>query len=103
MPAGVRVCREDIHLKFKRSGILTKLILAAILIYAIASLAILRGKIEEANVEKAQLEQQVADKTAEKEKMQYAIENSDDDEVIKEVAKDKIGLVEQDEEIYYAG
>lgn len=99
----VQMCREEIHLKFKRAGILTKLILAAIIIYAITSLTVLRGKIEDANIAKAQLTEQVADKTAENEKMQYAIENRDDDDVIREVAKDKLGLVEQDEEIYYIG
>lgn len=95
--------QEGIHLKFKRAGILTKLILAVLLIYVITSLVVLRTKIQDARDAQAQLEQQALETTAVNEEMRYAIENSDDDDVIKDVARDKLGLVEPGEEVYYAG
>jgi cell division protein FtsB len=35
--------------------------------------------------------------------MRYAIENSDDEDVIRDIARDKLNLVEPGEEVYYAG
>lgn len=68
-----------------------------------ASLVTLRTKVETAKVNEAALQQQVDDKTASNEQMRYAVENKDDPEVIEGVARDKLGLVQQDEEVYKAG
>jgi len=59
--------------------------------------------VETAKVNEAALQQQVDDKTASNEQMRYAVENKDDPEVIEGVARDKLGLVQQDEEVYKAG
>jgi len=69
----------------------------------VASLVTLRTKVETAKVNEAALQQQVDDKTASNEQMRYAVENKDDPEVIEGVARDKLGLVQQDEEVYKAG
>ena len=89
-------------MSFKRAGIFTKVVIIVLLVYAMVTLVRLRARIEEVTVEEQALMQQVADKTAENDKTKHAIENRDDDEVIEDVARD-LGLVAQDEEVYYAG
>ena len=49
----------------------------------------------------ADLRAELASALADVEEMEYAIENSGDDEVIEDVARDRLGLVMPDEEIYY--
>lgn len=88
-------------MRFKRTGIFTKLIIVFLLVYAVMSLVTLRGKIADAERQQAELEQQVADITAENDAMQYALDNRDDDKVIEDIARSE-GYVYQDEEVYYA-
>lgn len=88
-------------MRFKRTGILTKMIIVFLLVYAVMSLVNLRGKIADAEKQQAALEQQVADITAENDAMQYALDNRDDDKVIEDIAR-REGYVYQDEEVYYA-
>lgn len=90
-------------MKIRHAGIFTKIVLLVLLVYAVASLVTLRTKVETAKVNEAALQQQVDDKTASNEQMRYAVENKDDPEVIEGVARDKLGLVQQDEEVYKAG
>jgi len=45
----------------------------------------------------------VSEQAAKNEDMEHAIENSDDEEILKEVARDKLGLAEYDEKVFYAG
>ena len=51
--------------------------------------------------EKAQLEQEIRETQAENEEIRHDIENSDDDGVISEYARDKLGLAYEDETVYY--
>ena len=89
-------------MKRKKSSILTKIIIAALLIYASVTLVTLFAKIESAQAGQEQLKAEVADTAAEVAEMEYAIENKSDADVIEDVARDKLGLVMPDEEIYYA-
>lgn len=89
-------------MRFKRTGILTKLIIIALLIYAVTSLVMLRTKIEDAENLRRELEGKVADITASNDEMQFALDHRDDDEVLAEIAR-REGYVYQDEEVYYAG
>lgn len=90
-------------MRLKRTGILTKVIIVILLTYAVLSLIRLRSRIDSAEAEKEALQQQVADVSAENDDMRYAIENSDDEDVIRDIARDKLNLVEPGEEVYYAG
>ena len=90
-------------MKIKKASIFTKLIILAIIVYAVSSMVVIRGKIESARIHQAELEEQVAELSAENAEMEYAIEHSDDDDVIGDIARDKLGLVDQDEQVYYAG
>ncbi len=87
----------------RRTGILTKMVLAVLLVYAVVSLIALRGKITQAEQKNVELQQQVADLTAQNDDIQYDIEHSEDDDVIRDIARDKLNLVEPGEEVFYAG
>ena len=88
-------------MKRKKSSIITKIIIAALLIYASVTLVTLCVRIKNAKAGQEQLKEEAANASAEVAEMEYAIENKDDDEVIEDVARKKLGLVMPDEEIYY--
>jgi len=88
-------------LKHKLTGILTKFVILALALYAGISLVRLIGRIDEAMAEKTQLEQEIRETQAENEEIRHDIENSDDDGVISEYARDKLGLAYEDETVYY--
>ena len=92
---------EETAVKFKRAGIFTKIIIVALLVYAVVSIISLRGRIDEAEATRASLEQQVEDQMAENESMKYDIKNSGDEDVVEDIAREKLGLVRPDEKVFY--
>ena len=86
-------------MRFKRAGFLTKIIVLALLIYMATSLLEMRGQLQSVQQERDILAQQVADQRLENQELSEAIENSDDPEVLEEVARDR-GYVKQDEVLY---
>ena len=86
-------------MRFKRAGFLTKIVVLALLIYMATSLLDLRGQIQAIQEERDTLAQQVSDQQLENQELSEAIENSDDPEVLEEVARDR-GYVKQDEVLY---
>ena len=86
-------------MEFKRAGFLTKIVVLALLIYMAAALLDLRGKIQEVQVQRDELAQQVTDQQLENRKLADAIANSDDPEVQERVARDR-GYVEQRETLF---
>lgn len=88
-------------MRLKRAGIITKLVVLALVIYASVTLLGLRGKIEGAKAAQAELQAQVADKAVENAQMKYAIDNKDNDEVIAEIARESLGLVKPGERVFY--
>ena len=81
-------------MKLKRAGFLTKIVVLALLIYMATSLLDLRGQIQTAQVQRDTLARQVSDQ-----ELEAAIENSDDPEMLEQVAREK-GHVKQDEIVY---
>lgn len=84
---------------FKRAGLLTKLVVLALLMYMAISLLDLRGKIKDVQLQRDALAQQVADQQWEKKRLEAAIANSDDPEMLEQVARDR-GYVEKDETLF---
>lgn len=84
---------------FKRAGFLTKIVVLALLIYMAISLLDLRGKIQDVEGQRADLVRQVTDQRLENQKLQDAIENSDDPEMLEQVARDR-GYVEENETLF---
>ena len=86
-------------MRFKRAGFVTKLVVLALLIYLATSLLNLRGQIQGVEEVRDALARQVADQQLENQALAAAIENSDDPEMLEQVARDR-GLVKQGEELY---
>ncbi len=82
--------------------ILTGIVILAILVYAGVSLVKIFGKIVDAQAEKAALERQVQQAEAENDRLLYAIEHSDEDQVIEDYARSKLGLEYGDAQVFYA-
>ena len=91
--------REGVRMRFKRAGLLTKVVVMVLLIYMATSLLDLRGRIPGVDEVRSALAQQVADQQLENQALAAAIENSDDPEMLEQVARDR-GLVKQGEELY---
>ncbi|MBR7081826.1 MAG: septum formation initiator family protein [Oscillospiraceae bacterium] len=68
--------------------------------YAAISLLRLRERIEEANRQKALLEDRADALELENADLQYMIDHSDDDEVKEQIARDELGLIQQGETVY---
>ena len=88
-------------LKLKRAGFFTKIVIVILLIYASVTLINLCAKIADARQTHEELAQQVAEVEVENDELRYAIENSDQDSVIADIARDKLGLVLDGEKVYY--
>lgn len=85
--------------RFKRAGIVTKVVVLVLLIYMATSLMDLRGKIQSVEEQRDALTQQVANQQLRNQELQDAIENSNDPDMMEQVARDK-GFVRQGEELY---
>lgn len=86
-------------MEFKRAGFLTKIVVLALLIYMATALLDLRGKIQEVQVQRDELAQQVTDQQLENRRLADAIANSDDPEMLEQVARDR-GYVEENETLF---
>ena len=86
-------------MRFKRAGILTKLVVLVLLIYMATSLMDLRGRIQNMEEQRDVLTQQVTNQQLRNQELEDAIENSDDPEMMERVAREK-GFVKQGEELY---
>ena len=85
-------------MRFKRAGILTKLVVLVLLIYMATSLMDLRGKIQTVEEQRDVLKQQVANQQLQNQELEDAIANSDDPDMMEQVAREK-GFVKQGEEL----
>ena len=84
---------------FKRAGFLTKIVVLVLLIYMAISLLDLRGKIQDVQAQRDDLARQVSDQRLENKKLEDAIANSDDPEMLEQVARDR-GYVEENETLF---
>lgn len=84
---------------FKRAGFLTKIVVLVLLIYMALSLIDIRGKIQGVQTQRDDLSRQVTDQRLENQKLADAIANSDDPEMLEQVARDR-GFVEENETLF---
>lgn len=87
--------------KTKRASILTKTVILAILIVVSISLLDLRTRLSSAEQARDSLQSQVDQQTQYNAELQDNIDNRDDPDVVLEVAKERLGLVNKDEVIFY--
>lgn len=87
----------------KRRGVgwITGLVTAALVVYACIALSNMKSKVAEANKTQAELRQQIGEIQEENAALQYAIDNQDDPDTIEDIAREKLGLVMPDEQIFY--
>ena len=88
-------------MKFPKTGTLAKLIIPALLIYALFMMADAREKRIEGEALLEQLQQQAESICRENEAMRREIDASDRDEVIASIARERFGLVMPDEKVFY--
>ena len=88
-------------MKFKRSGIVIKIVILALIVYAAISLVTTKGKISRAIADQQELQKQVDEALQENAGLRYDIEHAGDDGTIEEIARSKLGLVKPGEKIFY--
>ena len=89
-------------MKVKRAGLLTKIVVLALLIGLSIALLDLRSRLEDAQAQKAALTAQVDAQTQVNADLSDAVENSGDPERIQDIARDRLGLAAPDERIFIA-
>lgn len=87
-------------MKLKKAGIITKIVVTVLILYAAISLIIIHAQLEDAKEQKEILSNKVEALETSNAEMEYSLENKDDDEVIADIARDKLGMVYPDEQIY---
>ena len=88
-------------MKFKKAGIITKLLLTVMVVYALFTIVTVRSDIAAAQRDLAALTVQVEDAQRENARLEYEIEHSEDAETIEQIAREKLGLVKPGEKIFY--
>ena len=86
--------------KTKRAGVLTKVVILAILIVVFIALLNHRSRLSAAEQTRSELQAQVDAQTQTNAALQEEIDNSDDPDTVLEVAKERLGLVNKDEVIF---
>lgn len=91
--------------KKKKTGgiakVLSRLVLAALLIYSAIALYDLQSQIHTARQREAELLHQVAQMTEENEALRTDIKEADKAEKMEEIAREKLGMVKNGEKIFY--
>lgn len=87
-------------MKLKKAGLITKIVVAVLVVYAAVRLFGVHDQIEEAKAARKELTEQAQALEIENAAMRYALENSDEDSVKAQIARDRLGLVFPDEEVF---
>lgn len=88
-------------MKLKRAGIIIKIVILALVVYAGVSLITLKAQTAEAQEKRNELQQRVDETMQDNSELQYDIDHSTDPEIIEDVARNDIGLVKPGEKIFY--
>lgn len=86
-------------MKTKRAGLLTKLVVLAMLVFVASALLNLRTQIQSAQADLAQLQAKKAEQEQTNADLRDAVENSDDPQRQMEIARSKLGLVAPGDQI----
>jgi len=88
-------------MRFKRSSLLTKILILVMVVYATVTLVSLQNQVEIREAEAARLEAEIEAARQESLRLEQAIETLDTDEGVEAVARQKLGLVSKGEIVYY--
>lgn len=88
-------------MRFKRSSLLTKILLLALVVYATVTLVSLTGQVAEKQQQAEKLEQSIVATQQENQRLQQAINSLGTDEGVEIVAREKLGWVSSGELVFY--
>ena len=88
-------------LQSRRTGILIRIVLVAILIYMVFLFIHVRQQITDTRAEIRILTEEVADQTQTNTELTNAIENRDDPAFLKDVARERLDLVTPSDRVFY--
>lgn len=86
--------------KTKKAGLLTKIVVLALLIYMATSLLDLQSRIRQTQAQRDTLSRQVAEQTQVNADLAEDLANPDDPDRIADIARDKLGLVVPGEKVF---
>lgn len=89
------------RIKFKKSSLLVKLIIAIVVVFAMVTMITIQRQLSAKQREHAQLQAELAETQQENVVLSEDIEKMDTEEGIKEVAREKLGLTSEGEITFY--
>ncbi len=95
-----RFIGKELYMKLKRAGIITKIVIFALIVYASVTLINLRAQIDTARTQQLALQEKVTEIESSNAELQYKIDHSEDDQVIADVARTDLNLVEPGEKVF---
>ena len=88
-------------MRFKRSSLLTKVLILVLVAYATVTLVSLESQVAEKNAEAAALEHSIDAAKQENLRLEQAIDTLDTDEGVVAAARQKLGWVTEGEIVFY--
>ncbi|MBP1736631.1 MAG: hypothetical protein H6Q60_512 [Oscillospiraceae bacterium] len=88
-------------MKFKKAGMVTKIVIVTLFIFLTTTLLGLRSQVQQLKQEQEEAANQVEEQTRVNAELSDSIENSSDPERIQAIAREKLGLVEPGEIVFY--
>ena len=89
------------RIKFKKSSLLTKIVIMVLLVYAMIVLVSLQRQLSQKQAERAVLETQLTEQQQANAALHSSIDAIDTDEGVEAVAREKLGLVSEGEITFY--
>ena len=87
-------------MKFKRSSFLIKMIVLILVVYATITLVPLQSQIQQKRQQADELAATIAETQQENQRLEEALDQIDTDEGVAEIARQKLGLVEDGEIVF---
>ena len=87
-------------MRLRKSSLITKLVILALMVYAVATIMTLQPHINALNAEREKLSAEVADVEQENLELQEDIAAMDTDEAVIEIARERLNLVEDGEMVF---
>jgi len=88
-------------MRFKRSSLLTKILILVLVVYATVTLVSLQSQVTEKEAEAQALQGSIEAAKQENLRLEQAIEALDTDEGVEDVARQKLGWVSEGEIVFY--
>ena len=89
------------RIKFKKSSLLTKIVIMVLLVYSMIVLVSLQRQLSQKQAERAALETQLTEQQQANAALHSNIDAIDTDEGVEAVAREKLGLVSEGEITFY--